>query len=632
MTSIRNKLWAKITAILLVYILAAVWVLCGVGVIVLTQNDAYFDGGRTLHTYALDSGANYYRSYLYQYLEAITYPDVFYADEQEFNDRFAKEHCNYFFTVTDEDGNTVLQNYTYAPSARSYRHEYEFCETYQYEYDIPSETVLDRPIKYTLNAGIADDMHAKDRIYYYTFYTDLLIHSRYILAAGVCILPLLMLVLVIFLCCAAGHHESTPFIRLNALDRVPLDILITAMILLSLGAGFAADNLIYGADMEIWGFCVMWIPFSLMLLLTVATRTKCRTLFSNTLIWRLCRLIGKLCRLMWRAIEKWQLYWKTALIWTGYSFAQLFVFLLFSDTEYLAFWIPEKLLVTPLIVWAVIQLQMLRRAGKELADGHMDHHITTRYMFPAFKAHGENLNHLGDGMQKAMEESLKSERMRMELISNVSHDIKTPLTSIINYVDLLKADGLDSEQASEYLDVLERQSWRLKKLTEDVIEASKASTGHVAVQHSVLDSTILLQQALAEYEDRLRERQLEPVVRLDAPTMPIVADGRLLWRVFDNLLSNIIKYAKQDTRVYVLAQEHADAICVTFKNISAAPLDISPDELSERFVRGDRSRHTDGSGLGLSIAKSLTELQDGRFSVDIDGDLFKVSVSFPKAP
>ena len=629
MKQLRCKLWAKVTAVLLLYILAATWVLCGVGVIALAQQDAYFDGGTSLRTEVTDSGAYYYRAYLYQHLEAMTYPDLFYLDTQEFNDRFAKERCNYFFTVTDSEGNMLLQNYTDPKPLRTYQHDFEFSATYQNEHDVSIESAP--PISYTVHAGVAGDLHAKDRIYYYITYTELLIRARYLLAVGVVLLPLAMIVILIFLCCAAGRHEHSPHIRPNAIDRIPLDVLLAVMVGASLGAAFIAGELFYGADTEWFGLIAAWIPLSLMMLLTMATRIKCRTLLSNTVIWRLGVLLGRLCRLTVRVLGKLPLYWKTALIWTGYSLTQLFFMLLWDDAEYLLLWIPEKLLGTPLIVWAVIQLQMLRHAGEELANGHIDHHVSTRFMFPAFKAHGEHLNHIGDGMQIAMEESLKSERMRMELISNVSHDIKTPLTSIINYVDLLKTEGLQSEQASAYLDVLERQSWRLKKLTEDVIEASKASTGHIAVQRTALDSTILLQQALAEYEDRLQVRQLEAVVRQSAPTLPISADGRLLWRIFDNLLNNIVKYAKSDTRVYVSAEQADRTVVITFKNISAAPLDISPDELSERFVRGDRSRHTDGSGLGLSIAKSLTELQGGQFTVDIDGDLFKVTVSFPMA-
>ena len=252
-------------------------------------------------------------------------------------------------------------------------------------------------------------------------------------------------------------------------------------------------------------------------------------------------------------------------------------------------------------------------------------------MLPTLKEHGERLNSIRDGMKSAVERQMRSERMKAELITNVSHDIKTPLTSIINYVDLLKKEGLDSEHAAQYLEVLDRQSARLKKLTEDLVEASKASTGNITVNAEPTDLSLLLSQAAGEYEERLRNRSLEPVLTLPKNAPPVLADGRLMWRVFDNLLGNICKYAQPQTRVYLSFRAGEEAVSVTFKNVSAEPLNLPPEELIERFTRGDASRNTEGSGLGLSIAKSLTELQGGRFLLDIDGDLFKAMVTFPIA-
>ena len=225
---------------------------------------------------------------------------------------------------------------------------------------------------------------------------------------------------------------------------------------------------------------------------------------------------------------------------------------------------------------------------------------------------------------------MKSERMRTELITNVSHDIKTPLTSIINYVDLLKKEGVDSENAPEYLEVIDRQSARLRKLTEDLIEASKASTGNITVNAERTDVNVLLSQANGEYQSKLAARDITTVLSLSETSLFILADGRLLWRVFDNLLGNINKYAQSGTRVYLSSEHDRDGkVRITFRNISHAPLNISGDELMERFVRGDASRNTEGSGLGLSIARSLVELQGGTFDIEIDGDLFKAILTFP---
>ena len=229
-------------------------------------------------------------------------------------------------------------------------------------------------------------------------------------------------------------------------------------------------------------------------------------------------------------------------------------------------------------------------------------------------------------MNKAVEARLKSEHMKTELITNVSHDLKTPLTSIINYIDLLKKEQLDNPKADEYLEVLERQSARLKKLTEDVLEASKASTGNINIKLEPIDISELLTQAVGEYEERFAQSNLKPIIcKPDYPCLAM-ADGALLWRVFDNLLSNICKYSQQHTRIFISLDESAHYFTVSLKNTSHDLLNISPDELMERFVRGDSSRNSEGSGLGLSIAQSLTALQNGTLSLDVDGDLFKTFI------
>ena len=226
---------------------------------------------------------------------------------------------------------------------------------------------------------------------------------------------------------------------------------------------------------------------------------------------------------------------------------------------------------------------------------------------------------------------MKSERLKTELITNVSHDIKTPLTSILNYVDLLKKEPQASEAAGEYIAVLDRQAHRLKKLTEDVLEASKAATGNIKVELMRTDAVELLRQCLAEYEERFCAAGLTAVVQTPGAVQPILADGRLLWRVFDNLLGNIAKYAQPGTRVYAGVTREGTDVVISLKNVSRDALNISEEELMERFVRGDSARTSEGSGLGLSIARSLTELQGGHFGIAIDCDLFKAELRFAAA-
>jgi K+-sensing histidine kinase KdpD len=232
-------------------------------------------------------------------------------------------------------------------------------------------------------------------------------------------------------------------------------------------------------------------------------------------------------------------------------------------------------------------------------------------------------------MNKAVEQRIKSERLKTELITNVSHDIKTPLTSIINYVDLLQKPHTEAEEI-QYLEVLDRQSKRLKKLTENLVEASKASTGNMAVHAEPTSVTELINQSLEEYRERLEAGKLSPVVELQEQ-LTVMADGKLMWRVLDNLLNNVVKYAMPGTRVYVTARRQGEQVILAVKNISAQELNVSADELLERFVRGDESRNTEGNGLGLNIARSLMEVQKGNLELYVDGDLFKVVLTLPKA-
>ncbi|WP_276949508.1 sensor histidine kinase [Enterocloster lavalensis] len=242
---------------------------------------------------------------------------------------------------------------------------------------------------------------------------------------------------------------------------------------------------------------------------------------------------------------------------------------------------------------------------------------------------GEHINNISIGLDAALQEKVKSERLKADLITNVSHDIKTPLTSIINYVDLLKREHIQDPKIQGYLEVLEQKSQRLKTLTEDLVEASKASSGNLKLEIADIDLVELVQQTGGEFAEKFERRHLEVVSHLPKEPLLIRADGRRMWRILENLYNNAFKYAMERSRIYVDVFQQNGRAVFTIKNVSESPLNISPDELTERFVRGDVSRTTEGSGLGLSIAKSLTQLQGGEFDIVIDGDLFKAVVSFP---
>ncbi|MBS5165214.1 MAG: HAMP domain-containing histidine kinase [Butyricicoccus pullicaecorum] len=339
----------------------------------------------------------------------------------------------------------------------------------------------------------------------------------------------------------------------------------------------------------------------------------------------LCRVGAALCKVLSRL----------DIMGLGMVLGSCVVFVyLFSNVFY---WLEDRLLFMTVfsalvlagLFWILRQVVRLQEGIKRLAEGDLTYKMDTKHLHGPFRIYAHDLNRISAGMTVEVERRMKSEHLKTELLTNVSHDIKTPLTSIINYVDLLKNQDIASEDAKSYVEVLDRQSHRLKKLLEDLIEASKAATGNITAELAPTDAAELLRQAEGEYNERLREQKLIPVLRIDAETCSILADGRLLWRVFDNLLGNIVKYAMPGTRVYLELSHRSDRCVITIRNISKDELGIEAEELMERFVRGDAARATEGSGLGLSIARSLTECMKGGFDLVLDGDLFKVILDFP---
>lgn len=294
-------------------------------------------------------------------------------------------------------------------------------------------------------------------------------------------------------------------------------------------------------------------------------------------------------------------------------------------------WGVVRLALMGYLCWWSINMNKLREGTRTIASGNLNHQINTAKMPEDLGELCEDLNNISRGLTDAVDERMKSERFKAELITNVSHDLKTPLTSIINYVDLLKTTEQTDQRAQEYIKVLDRKSQRLKKLTEDLVEASKASTGVLSVHREKIGASQLLSQALAEWEEKLNDRKLTVVTSMPEGETWIYADGRHLWRVVDNLLSNCCKYAMEGTRVYVDLSRGKGQVALQVKNVSREALNIPAEQLMERFVRGEASRSTEGSGLGLSIARSLTELQGGIFELEVDGDLFKATVTLPQA-
>lgn len=489
-------------------------------------------------------------------------------------------------------------------------------------------------------------------------------------ALGVCLV--LFAALAVYLCMAAGRKPGSEEIRPGGLNCIPLDIYLAAVVLGAIGYVLcAAEGLgyfiqqsmltflsIYGYGLYAW--CLLFVGFCF----------ACAAQFKapNFYWWR--RSVTGLC---WRiAVWCWHFGWKCLgwaykILWTvtiglvGWAWKTIKKFFswligwvrkLYGLLPLSWQWLVGGLLVggctfpgllwdsslllfisfaiaLAVVIYSANVYATLLEAAKRMRGGDLDIKVDEKLMIGGFKDMAQELNGLSDVVMVAAQKQMRSERMRTELITNVSHDIKTPLTSIINYVDLLQKPH-SPEDAQAYLEVLSRQSNRMKRLIDDLIELSKASTGNITVNLTTMDAVETVNQALGEFTDKLEAAHLMPVFRAPKEPLYIHADGRLAWRAMSNLLSNAAKYAQPDTRLYVDMVAVDGKVCISFKNISRDSLNISADELMERFVRGEASRSQEGSGLGLNIAKSMMELQHGALELLVDGDLFKATLIFPQ--
>ena len=453
---------------------------------------------------------------------------------------------------------------------------------------------------------------------------------------GIALAALIVMILTfIGLIDSAGRRPKTEEIVVAPLCKFPFDLLLGALCIGCVCAIYAADLYLNRLELIFVGIAiyVAGIICAVFVCMISATNVKRKMFIKNLLIYKICHFIWIVLKKIWSGIEKIPLIWKTTLGVAVIAAWEFFIIVV-SDGNQETFaicWFFLKLIVIPIVLYIAYMLKKLETGGKALANGNLAYKTDTKGMILDLKNHGENLNSIASGMTRAVEARLKSERMKTELITNVSHDIKTPLTSIINYASLIgnELKDKDDEKLSEYSEVLVRQSESLKRLIEDLVEASKASSGNLDVALAPCDASIFISQASGEYEEKLKKTDLTLVTKESPEELYIMADGRRMWRIFDNLMNNICKYALPGTRVYLSLERFSDRALITFKNTSKEPLDMTEEELMERFTRGDSSRHTEGNGLGLSIARSLAELQNGQLRLALDGDLFKAILSFP---
>ena len=491
---------------------------------------------------------------------------------------------------------------------------------------------------------IAADYPAQDSVYWALRIYDVMAEFAPNAAVVVTVCALAELLFLVFLARAAGRRVGREETVAGWQEKIPFDLYAAVVLggsaMLVAAAASGTEDTFQGFEpimiAVVLACCAAAYALFLAFWMTLCARVKLGRWWENTVCCWLLRLCRRILRWCWRVLcRAWgalagfvrgiPLVWRTAV---GCCVIGVLLFALESNHA-------DGLLLALLAVLSVaacllsMQLRRLQKGGEALAAGDLTSQVDTSHMYFDLKRHGENLNAISRGMSIAVEQKLKSERLKTELITNVSHDIKTPLTSIVNYVDLLQREHTP-EQEREYLAVLDRQAHKLKKLTVDLVEMSKASTGNIPCHIARRSVRELIDQTVGEYAEKLSAARLEPVVTLPDEELYCLCDGALMWRVLDNLLSNACKYACAGTRLYVAARREGETVAFSFKNISRDALNVDPDELLERFVRGDSSRTTEGSGLGLNIAKSLVELQKGTFSIAIDGDLFKVGFILPR--
>ena len=487
--------------------------------------------------------------------------------------------------------------------------------------------------------SVADSM--ADEAENYETYSKLM----FPMLAGAVFGSVLWLIGMVWLTVTAGRKPEDEEIHLNGFDRWYTEIAAGAVIGIWLAGTIILGTLIANSSLG-YSYAVVTVIVTCLICgtytmawfligyLSLVRRIKAGTLWKNSLIRKVLKWIGKCSGKLADFVRAFSRNTaekiKVLLVGGAFLFLQfLIIGCIFNGAG--VFLLALMAVDVAAIIFAIRKadgLDLIMDGLKKISDGELQYKIKTDTLTGKQKVMAEYINNIGGGLDAAVENSLKKERMQTELITNVSHDLKTPLTSIINYVDLMKRENPTDPKIQEYLRILDEKSQRLKVLTEDVVEASKASTGNIKLEMNDIDFVEMVQQVIGEFEEKFQEKNLTMMVHFTDEPSIIYADGQRMWRVLENVFGNVVKYAMEGTRVYAEISNRNKKVTFSLKNISAQPLNISADELTERFIRGDVARNTEGSGLGLSIAKSLTELQGGEFKLYLDGDLFKVMITF----
>lgn len=634
--------------------MAFVAVGCVLGISYLVEYNFYEKGddGKTAKTiafqiYSLDDLEQAQDYYSCVYEGRDTYRINYYKD------RFSQERTNFIFYVTDNSGEiyyTNAEDGIVGVKDEFEKSEYNGSSSY-FIYDEKGETI---PLRINYYLPEIDGSSVKDKYASAFQWIEIADTLKYVLffALGVAAIVIIIMLSLITINAGLKENESGE-VEPGFIDHIPFDVCLL-FVLIILAVSWVVMGLTTAADVGmVLNNVVIMITFVAVVLVlmtfltTLSVRVKMGKLYKNTIVYRIIRKFKRKTprKLRRRLFKELSLFKKICIGISLYIIAEAVILLsaaylgIISKTfepmsvlgMFVVIWALSRLVMIPIITMIAINLNYIREEGQRLAEGVLGDEIATKLTIASFRAHGKNLDQIKKEINKAMEQEIKSERLKSELITNVSHDIKTPLTSIVSYVDLLKRDDITGEERAKYLDILSHHTENLNLLLDDLIEASQISSGNIDIELSKISLNIIISQTVEEFADKLDKSCLLPRISVPENDVYIMGDGRWLWRILANLLNNACKYAAPDTDVEISLIALDGKARLSIANTAKTELNIDANELTERFVRGDRSRHTEGSGLGLSISKTLACMQDGDLEIETDHNRFTATLVFDVA-
>lgn len=641
----------RTSAIIVLICMAMLAVGCVLGISYLVEYNFYEKGddGKTAKTIAfqlyslddLEQAQDYYNCY---YEGDDNYRINYYKD------RFSSERTNFMFYVTDHSGEiyyTNSENGVDSVVADFEDAQYSGSSSY-FIYDEKGETI---PLRINYYISDLNGNAVKDKYSNAFQWIEIADSLKYVLFLVLAVSAIVIIIMLSLITINAGLKENeSGEVEPGFIDRIPFDICLL-FLLVVLGVSWVILQLTTAGnvDMVLTNVIVMIVFAAVILVLmafltTLSVRVKMGKLYKNTIFYRIIRKFKRKTPrgLRRRLFKEMSLFKKICIGITFYIICEAAILLsmaylgiirkIFEPTSVLAMfvviWALSRLIMIPIITMIAINLNYIREEGQRLAEGVLGDEIASKLTIASFRAHGKNLDQIKKEINKAMEQEIKSERLKSELITNVSHDIKTPLTSIVSYVDLLNREDITEYDRKKYLDILAHHTENLNLLLDDLIEASQISSGNIDIELSRISLNIIIGQTVEEFADKLEKSCLLPRISMPEEDIYIMGDGRWIWRILANLLNNACKYAAPDTDVEISLEEKNGKAELVISNLAKAELNIDAQELTERFVRGDSSRHTEGSGLGLSISKTLAELQDAELQVEAEEQTFRAILMF----